>query len=249
MADTTVIRSGIPLGDIQHAALEHDIRTVQTHKEIEQAREKSHILDTYRAELLKKVNAHIDELQHLHESRRRTSMFKDEMMEKVHDHLAEIAKEQHKKEEVARIKEELMAKVHAHAEELEKMDAKKGDLSKYKAELLARVEEHAKEVEHAHEKEAQVHKFSEEMKTKVREHEAHYKERIEKMEALKADITNSARNFYGGAFCVDENVLLADQWDENVLNFQRSSSLKLGNPYRLYFVHFSFYVTKSVVIN
>ena len=205
MTDTSVIRSGIPLGEIQHAALEHDIRTVQTHKEIEQAHEKSHILDTYRAELLQKVNVHVNELQHLNESRKRTSIFKDEMLKKVHEHLAEIEKEQHKKEEVARLKEELLAKVHTHAEELEKMDAKRADLNKYKAELLAKVEEHAKEIEHAHEKEAQVRKFSEEMKVKALEHEAHYADRVKMMESLKDDITKSARNFYGGAYCVDES--------------------------------------------
>ena len=127
------------------------------------------------------------------------------MLKKVHEHLAEIEKEQHKKEEVARLKEELLAKVHTHAEELEKMDAKRADLNKYKAELLAKVEEHAKEIEHAHEKEAQVRKFSEEMKVKALEHEAHYADRVKMMESLKDDITKSARNFYGGAYCVDES--------------------------------------------
>ncbi|KAL3782120.1 hypothetical protein HJC23_005382 [Cyclotella cryptica] len=205
MADSTVIRSAIPLGEIQHAALEHDIRQAQTQKELIRSSQKSHLLDTYRAELLEKVNAHISELQHLNDSRKRTSIFKGEMMEKVDEHLAEIEKEQHKKEEVARLKEELMAKVHAHAEELDRIDAKKSNLTQYKAELLSKVDERVQEIEHAHEKEAQVRLFSEEMKVKVREHEAHLMDRAKMMESLKDDIMNSARNFYGGAYCVDES--------------------------------------------
>ena len=63
-----------------------------------------------------------------------------------------------------------------------------------------------KEIQYAHEKEAQVHKFCEEMKVKVREHEAHFADRLKMMEALRDDITESARNFYGGAYCVDESV-------------------------------------------
>jgi hypothetical protein len=63
------------------------------------------------------------------------------------------------------------------------------------------------------------------------------------MEALKADITNSARNFYGGAYCVDENV--ADQWDA-----LRSCGLKLGNAnnIRLYFVHWLLQVVVESVV-
>jgi chromosome segregation ATPase len=202
----TVTRSSIPLGEIQHAALEHEVRTAASQKELVSSRRKSDILDTYRAELLQKVNAHITELEHLDESRKRTSVFKNEMMQKVQEHLEEIEKEQHKKEEVARIKEELMAKVHEHAEELERMDAKKTDLSHYKSELLARVDERAKEIEHAHEKEAQVHKFSEEMKIKVREHEAHLADRAKMMETVKNDVMKAARTFYGGAYCTDESI-------------------------------------------
>lgn len=205
MTDSTVIRSVIPLGEIQHAALEHDIRQAQTHKELIRSNQKSDILDTYRAELLEKVNAHICELQHLNESSKRTSIFKGEMMEKVNEHLAEVEKEQHKKEEVARLREELIAKVHAHAEELDRIDAKKSNLSLYKAELLAKVDERAQEIEHAHQKEAQVQKFSDEMKIKVHEHEAHLADRANMMESLKEDIIKSARNFYGGAYCVDES--------------------------------------------
>lgn len=104
MTDVHVTRAGIPLGHIQHAALEHDIRTVQTHKELNRSHEKSHILDTYRAELLQKVNAHLEELHHLEESRERTARFKEEMMIKVNEHLAEVEKEQSKMEEVARLK-------------------------------------------------------------------------------------------------------------------------------------------------
>eukprot|EP00956_Cyclotella_meneghiniana_P021378 scaffold38879_cov65-Cyclotella_meneghiniana.AAC.5 len=202
---TDVIKPGIPLGDIQHKALEHDIRVAQTQKEIKHARRNSDIIDTYRAELLEKVHAHIDELEHLNQSRKRTSIFKDEMMVKVNEHLAEIEKEQHKKDEVALLKEELLTKVHAHTDELEKMDAKRADLSHYKAELLQKVEAHTKEMEHAHAKEAQVQKFSDEMKLKVREHEAHYADRLKMMDNLRDDITHSARSFYGGAYCVDES--------------------------------------------
>jgi hypothetical protein len=127
------------------------------------------------------------------------------MMEKVNEHLAEVEKEQHKKEEVARLREELIAKVHAHAEELDRIDAKKSNLSQYKAELLAKVDERAQEIEYAHEKEAQVQKLSDEMKIKVREHEAHLVDRAKMMERLKDDVTKSARNVYGGAYCVDES--------------------------------------------
>ena len=85
------------------------------------------------------------------------------------------------------------------------IDAKKSDLSQYKAELLAKVDERLQEIEHAHEKEAQVQKFSDEMKIKVREHEAHLADRAKMMESVKDDIIKSAKNFYGGAYCVDEN--------------------------------------------
>jgi hypothetical protein len=189
----------IPQQEIQHAALEHEIRTLQTRTELERSHKKSASLDTYRAELLEKVHQHLDELHHLEESRERTGQFKEEMLAKVNEHLAELEMENAKKEEVAKIKEELLDKVHRHAEELERVYAKRADLETYKSELLAKAEEHMRDVELAHEKEAQVRRFSMEMKQKYVEkymqHEAHLAERANVEESLKKEIVNEAKSY------------------------------------------------------
>ncbi len=193
MSDVRLI---IPQQEIQHAALEHDIRTVQTRMELERSHKKSASLDTYRTELLSKVHEHLDELRHLEESKERTSQFKEEMLAKVNEHMAELEMEHAKMEEVAKIKEELMDKVHRHAEELERVDAKKADLETYKSELLAKAEEHMRDVELAHEKEAQVRRFSLELKEKYMQHEAHLVERAKVAESLKKEIVNEARSYF-----------------------------------------------------
>lgn len=190
-------------GEIQHAALEHDIRTAQTHTEMNAAHKRSASqLETYRDELMSKVHAHLAELHQLDETKERTSVFKAEMLAKVDEHMAELGKEEAKKEEVAKIKSELLAKVHRHAEELEQLDAKKADLATYKTELLSRAEEHVKEVEMAHEKEVQVRRFSMEMLEKLKEHEAHIAERAKVAEKLKTEIVKEARSYStnGGGF-------------------------------------------------
>lgn len=102
---------GIPTRDIAHAALEHDIRTVATRTELDRSHEKAAELEAYRGELLSKVQAHLEELHHLDESKERTAQFKEEMMAKVNEHMEELEKEEAKKEEVAKIKGELMEKV------------------------------------------------------------------------------------------------------------------------------------------
>jgi chromosome segregation ATPase len=188
----------VPQREIQRAALEHDIRTAQTQNELLQSHKKSASLDTYRAELLNKVHDHLEELEHLEESKVRTAHFKAELLAKVHEHMDELERGNAKKEEVARIKAELMEKVHRHAEELEQMDAKRADLATYKSELLAKAEEHVRDVKLAHEKEAQVRRFSLEMKEKVKEHEAHLVERENATHSLMTDIIQKARSYYGG---------------------------------------------------
>ena len=184
----------IDVQQIKHAALEHDIRTVQTRTELEHAREDTN-LNTYRDELMSKVNEHLSELQKLDESKERTAQFKDAMLTKVNEHMAELEKEEAKKEEVSRIKNELMEKVHRHAAELEQLDAKKLDLAKYKTELLARAESHCKDVELAHEKEAQVRRFSLEMKEKIAQHESHLVERKKLAEKLKVEIISDTKKY------------------------------------------------------
>ena len=188
----------VPQREIQHAALEHDIRTAQTQNELLQSHKKSASLDTYRAELLNKVHDHLEELEHLEESKVRTAQFKAELLAKVHEHMDELERGNAKKEEVARIKAELMEKVHRHAEELDQMDAKRADLATYKSELLAKAEEHVRYVKLAHEKEAQVRRFSLEMKEKVKDHEAHLVERENATHSLMTDIIQKARSYYGG---------------------------------------------------
>ncbi len=197
MTTTSIEMSDVrimPQQEIQHAALEHDIRTVQTRMELERSHKKSASMDTYRAELLSKVHTHLDELRHLEDSKERTSQFKEEMLAKVNEHMAELEMENAKKVEVARIKGELMDKVHRHAEEIERADAKKEDLETYKLELLAKAEEHMQDVELAHEKEAQVRRFSLELKEKYMQREVHLAERSNGAESLKKKIVNEARS-------------------------------------------------------
>jgi len=195
MSEPVIKLHNIPPGDIQHGALEHDIRTIQTRQELDRSVEKSKQLDTYRKELLEKVNKHLDELHQLDERKERTSVFKNEMLCKVNEHIADIEKEHAKKEEVAKFKAELIAKVHEHAEELDKMDATKVNLTLYKTELMAKVEEHTKEWEHAQEKAEQVRRLSAEMIEKVNEFQAHLAERARLTETLKKSIMKEAKSF------------------------------------------------------
>jgi len=185
----------IPLGEIQHAALEHDIRVNPTLTEFERSHEKYHVLETYCTELVDKVHEHLEELHRLDMSKERTAQFKEEMMNKVNEHMEELEKEDRKKEEVARIKAELMERVHLHAEELEQLDAKRADLATYKAELLARAEEHMKDVELAREKGVQVRRFSLEMAEKIKQHDAHLAERANLVDTLKKEIITEARSY------------------------------------------------------
>ena len=102
---------GIPVRDIQHAALEHDVRAFPTRRESDKAHEKAHELDAYRTELMTKVHEHIAELHAMEDAAERTAVFKEEMLGKVHEHMEELEKEEAKKDEVAKIKGELMEKV------------------------------------------------------------------------------------------------------------------------------------------
>lgn len=188
----------IPQQEIQHAALEHDIRTVQTRTETNLSRRKSLVLDTYRTELFAKVDDHLAELHHLEESRERTAQFKEEMLAKVNEHLAELERESAKVAEVSRIKGELLYGVHRHAKELERMDDAyyigwgEESIGTYKDELLERAEAHVTEMELAHEKGVQVRRFSLEMREKIKEHEAHLAERAEVAAKLKREIIKEA---------------------------------------------------------
>jgi chromosome segregation ATPase len=184
---------------VQHAALDHEIRTSPVRQDLSKSHEKSAQLNTFRTELKAKVDAHLEELHTLDASKERTAQFKEEMLQKVNEHIAELEKESAKKEEVAKLKEELMAKVHRHTEELEQMDAKNSDLQQYKSELLSRVEEHLKELEVAEEKGAQVRRLSVEMSSKVKEYQDHLVERAKISAQLKGEISKEvAQKFEHG---------------------------------------------------
>jgi chromosome segregation ATPase len=184
---------------VQHAALDHEIRTSPVRQDLSKSHEKSAQLNTFRTELKAKVDAHLEELHTLDATKERTAQFKEEMLQKVNEHIAELEKESAKKEEVARLKDELMAKVHRHTEELEQMDAKNSDLQQYKSELLSKVEEHLKELEVAEEKGAQVRRLSVEMSSKVKEYQDHLVERAKISAQLKGEISKEvAQKFEHG---------------------------------------------------
>ncbi len=190
---TTEVRSPIPASAVQHAALDHEIRTACVRKELDKSQQKSEQLDAYRSELKTKVEAHMEALHKLDATKERTAQIKEEMLEKVNKHLSQLEKESYthmaKKDEVVKIKDELLAKVQRHAEELEQMDAKSADLQKYKSELLARVEEHIEEVAHAEEKRILVRRLSVEMSSKVKEYQDHLAERARILAQLKGEIS------------------------------------------------------------
>jgi len=91
------VRTAIPASAVQHAALDHEIRTAAVRKELDKSHQKSAQLDAFRSEMKAKVDTHMEELRTLDATKERTAQFKEEMLQKVNEHLSQMEKEMTKK--------------------------------------------------------------------------------------------------------------------------------------------------------